>query len=91
MPLSAHAWTVLCRACDLVVGTVEDGRYVHDPTCTSPLAIGAGLMRCCKCGGRLTAGDRPIVAAPAREERPTPNVLRFLSADLAEGDTRQRL
>jgi hypothetical protein len=90
MPLSAHAWTVLCRACDLVVGTVEDGRYVHDPTCTSPLAIGAGMMRCCKCGGRLTAGERPIVA-PERDERPAANVLRFLPTDLPEGDNRQRL
>jgi len=70
---------------------VEDGRFVHDPTCTSPLAIGAGMMRCCKCGGRLTAGERPVATAPAPDERVTRSVLRFMPAGLAEGDTRQRL
>jgi hypothetical protein len=90
MPLSAHAWTALCRACDLVIGTVEDGRFVHDPACTRPLAIGAGTLRCCHCGGHLTADARPI-ARPAREERPAPAVLRFASPDLAEGEARQRL
>ena len=30
----------------------EDGRFVHDPACASPLAIGTGLMRCCQCGGQ---------------------------------------
>jgi hypothetical protein len=93
MPLSAHAWTVLCRACDLVIGTVEDGRFVHDPTCTRPLAIGAGVMRCCQCGGRLTAGQRPVVAPELEdlEEEPPASVLRFLRPAIAEGDARQRL
>ena len=93
MPLSAHAWTVLCRACDLVIGTVEDGRFVHDPTCTRPLAIGAGVMRCCQCGGRLTAGQRPVAAPDLAEleEEPPVSVLRFLRPAIAEGDARQRL
>ena len=93
MPLSAHAWTVLCRACDLVIGTVEDGRFVHDPTCTRPLAIGAGVMRCCQCGGRLTAGPRPVAAPDLAdlEEEPPASVLRFLRPAIAEGDARQRL
>jgi hypothetical protein len=94
MPLSAHAWTVLCRACDLVIGTVEDGRFEHDPTCASPLAIGTGVMRCCQCGGRLTAGQRPV-PAPERdddeEEEAPAFVLRFRPSSLAEGDARQRL
>lgn len=95
MPLSAHAWTVLCRACDLVIGTVEDGRFVHDPTCPRPLAIGAGLMRCCQCGGRLTAGQRPVVTPDLddlEDEDDTPaSVLRFMRPAIAEGDARQRL
>jgi hypothetical protein len=93
MPLSADAWTVLCRACDLVIGTVEDGRFVHDPTCTRPLAIATGVMRCCQCGGRLTAGQRPVVAPDLpdlEEERPN-TVLRFVLPAIAEGETRQRL
>ncbi len=95
MPLSAHAWTVLCRACDLVIGSVKDGRFVHDPTCTRPLAISTGVMRCCQCGGRLTAGQRPA-PAPERdddeeEEEAPAFVLRFRPSSLAEGDTRQRL
>jgi len=93
MPRSAYTWTALCRACDLVIGTVEDGRFVHDPTCTSPLAIGSGMMRCCQCGGRLTSGPRTVVA-PERDEldeSPARNVLRFLPTGVAEGDTRQRL
>jgi hypothetical protein len=90
MPLSAHAWTVLCRACDLEIGTVEDGRFVHDPACTRPLAIGAGTMRCCQCGGPLTARQRPA-SKPAREESSAPAVLRFMPAGLAEGEARQRL
>jgi len=90
MPSSADAWTVLCRACDLVIGTVEDGRFVHDPSCTRPLAIGAGLLRCCQCGGRLTVDPRPV-AEPDRDELPTTSVLRFLPAGLDEGGARQRL
>jgi hypothetical protein len=91
MPLSAHAWTVLCRACgDLVIGTVEDGRFVHDPTCPQPLSIDAGSMRCCQCGGRLTSGVRPVAVQEPEEEPPT-SILRFARTALAEGDTRQRL
>src|SRR5215207_10345799 len=95
MPSSSHAWTVLCRACDLVIGTVEDGRFVHDPVCTSPLAIGAGLMRCCQCGGRLTPNALPVAEQDADEqdleELPPASVLRFMRSALSERDTRQRL
>jgi len=93
MPLSTHAWTVLCRACDLVIGTVEDGCFVHDPSCARPLAIGAGVMRCCQCSGRLTAGERPIVAPELDEleDEVPPSVLPFMRRTIAEGDARQRL
>jgi hypothetical protein len=60
MPLPARSWTVSCRACDLVIGAVVGGRFVHDPACTRPLAIGAGLLRCCQCGGRLAADSLPL-------------------------------
>ena len=90
MPLSAHAWTVLCRGCDLVVGIVEDGRFEHDPTCSQPLAIGAGTMRCCQCGGSLTAGQRPAARPrPADELVPTP-IVRFGAREAAKGELRQR-
>ena len=94
MPLSAHAWTVLCRACDLVIGTVEDGRFEHDPTCASPLAIGTGVMRCCQCGGRLTAGQRPAAAPDVpdlNDEAAPSSALRFMASRLADPDARQRL
>jgi hypothetical protein len=98
MPSSAHAWTVLCRACDIVIGTVEEGRFVHDPTCARPLAIGAGVMRCCQCGGRLSADERPVAAPDLvddiddEDEGVAPaTVLRFLRPSLAKGDARQRL
>jgi hypothetical protein len=99
MPSSAHAWTVLCRACDIVIGTVEEGRFVHDPTCARPLAIGAGVMRCCACGGRLSADQRLVVGSDLiddidddEDEDVAPAiVLRFMRPSLAEGDARQRL
>lgn len=94
MPLSAYAWTVLCRACDLVIGSVEDGRFVHDPTCTRPLAIGAGLMRCCQCGGRLSPGQRPAAApepSDLDQDVPPPSVIRFLPSAIAKGEARRRL
>jgi hypothetical protein len=90
MPSSAHAWTVLCRACDIVIGTVEGGRFVHDPTCTRPLAIGAGLLRCCRCSGRLDVDAQPV-AASELEELPAASVLRLFPSDLDAGDNRQRL
>jgi len=100
MPSSSHAWTVLCRACDLVIGTVEDGCFVHDPACVSPLAIGAGLMRCCQCGGRLTPDAQFIVAHDVDEQDadehdvedlPPASMLRFVRPGLGERDTRRRL
>jgi hypothetical protein len=95
MPSSAHAWTVLCRACDLVIGTVEDGRFLHDPACTSPLAIGAGLMRCCQCGGRLTPDAWPVAEQDVDEhdveDLPPASLLLFMPSGLSGRDTRQRL
>jgi hypothetical protein len=75
MPLPSRSWTVSCRTCDLIIGTVEDGRFVHEQACTAPLAIGAGLLRCCQCGGPLAGDPRPL--AP-----------REVPADVGAGDAR---
>ena len=91
MPLSARSWTVSCRACDLVIGTVDDGRFVHDPACTRPLAIGAGLLRCCNCGGSLVGDPRPLAPLADADDEPAIPLLRFRRPDLTEADTRQRL
>src|SRR3954451_20510872 len=100
MPSSSPAWTVLCRACDLIIGTVEDGRFVHDPACASPLAIGAGLVRCCQCGGRLTTDAQSPAAhdvneqdldAQDVEDLPPASVLRFVPLGLGERDARRPL
>jgi hypothetical protein len=91
MPLPARSWTVSCRACDLVIGAVEGGRFVHDPTCTRPLTIGAGLLRCCQCGGLLSGDPCPLTMADEdAEERAVP-VLRFRRPMQTESDVRQRL
>ena len=90
MLLPARSWTVSCRACDLVIGTVEDGRFVHDQACTRPLAIGAGLLRCCQCGGSLAGDPRPL-APLAEADEPAIPLLRFRRPELDEGDARQRL
>ena len=51
-------WTVSCAACEIVIGFVEGGHFVHDPACAQPLSIGRGTMRCCRCAGRLSVvGD----------------------------------
>lgn len=91
MLLPARSWTVSCRACDLVIGTVEDGRFVHDPACTWPLAIGAGLLRCCRCGGSLAGDPRPVAPLADVDDEPAIPLLRFRRPDLPEGDARQRL
>ena len=91
MPLPAQTWTVSCRSCDLVIGAVEDGRFVHDAACTEPLMIGAGLLRCCQCGGRLHGEARPVAIVDLEiAEPPTVSVLKFVRPGLHE-DTRQRL
>lgn len=65
MPTShARSWTVSCPACALVIGSVEGGRFVHDPACERPLAIGAGALRCCACGGSLTGTRHEFQSAP---------------------------
>lgn len=68
MPLPAQSWTVSCPACNLVIGSVEGGRFVHDAACDQPLAIGAGLLRCCQCGGQLSGiAHRPAIVASAAD------------------------
>jgi hypothetical protein len=91
MPLPSRSWTVSCRACDLVVGVVEDGRFVHEQACTSPLAIGAGLLRCCQCGGPLAGDPRPLVEGEAYEADPVAQPLPFRRPALNDGEVRKRL
>mgnify|MGYP000925360159 CR=1 FL=1 len=93
MPLPVQSWTVSCRACEIVVGAVEGGRFVHDPACSRPLAIGAGLLRCCQCGGRLDGDPRPLaVTIEDEDDAPTASVLP-LPIDFSArriGEARQR-
>ena len=91
MPLPTRSWTVSCRACDLVIGAVEGGRFVHDPACTGPLAIGTGVLRCCQCGGPLAGDPRPLAALEEAEAEPVAPVLRFRRPAMSEVDVRQRL
>jgi hypothetical protein len=74
-----------------VIGTVEDGRFVHDQACTRPLAIGAGLLRCCQCGGSLAGDPRPLASIAEIEDQPAVPLLHFRRPDLNEEDARQRL
>lgn len=96
MPLPAQSWTVSCRACNLVIGAVEGGRFVHDAACTEPLSIGAGLLRCCQCGGRLDGVASPAVIVDVQfddtfaDDLPAATILPFARRQLPE-DTRQRL
>ena len=96
MPLPAQSWTVSCRACNLVIGAVEGGRFVHDAACAEPLSIGAGLLRCCQCGGRLDGVASPSVVVDVvfddefEIELPSATILPFARRQLPE-DTRQRL
>jgi hypothetical protein len=83
MPLPSRSWTVSCRTCDLVIGTVEDGRFVHEQACTAPLAIGNGHLRCCQCGGRLAGDPRPL-AAPDEPRIAPP--LQFRRPNLSSGE-----
>jgi hypothetical protein len=92
MPLPQQSWTVSCRACDLVIGAVEGGRFVHDEACAQPLAIGTGQLRCCQCGGRLVGEAHPVAGpAPSDNEEIVVSLLRFPGPDLLTGETRQRL
>lgn len=92
MPLPGQSWTVSCRACDLVIGAVEGGRFVHDPSCSRPLAIGLGLMRCCQCGGKLAGDPRPLTAI-VQDETPAVPVVPppFDLSARRIGEARQRL
>jgi hypothetical protein len=89
MLLPAQSWTVSCRACDLVIGTVEGGRFVHAVACTQPLAIGAGRLRCCQCGGPLSGDPRPT-AVLDEDEMPAVPVVRFARVARSEGEAQTR-
>ena len=56
----APRWDARCAGCDLTIGSVEDGRFVHDLDCRRPLRIQRGALACCQCGGPLQA--RPSAA-----------------------------
>jgi hypothetical protein len=91
MPSSTRSWTVSCRACDLVIGVVVSGRFVHDPACPRPLAIGASVLRCCVCGGPLSGDPRPLAADDVADLTPIVPLLRFERSTARRGDARQRL
>src|SRR5438034_780073 len=61
MPLPERCWTVSCARCDVLVGVVDGGRFIHNPDCAHPLAIAGGTMRCCGCGGELTVTEQPVI------------------------------
>ena len=54
-------WDARCAGCDLRIGSVEDGRFAHDPACRQPLRIERGALACCHCGGPLEARPRAAV------------------------------
>jgi hypothetical protein len=91
MPLPARVWIVSCPACSIVIGEVQDGRFLHDPDCSRPLSIGAGVLRCCQCSGRLTGREQPAVVVDVEEETTTSTVLRFVRRAEPLEDLRQRL
>ena len=69
MAWSDRRWTALCKRCNLVIGVVDGGRFIHDPDCTQPLAIGRGTigrgtLRCCRCNGSLTVVEEPNQRVP---------------------------
>ena len=68
MAWSDRRWTALCKRCNLVIGVVDGGRFIHDPDCTQPLAIGRGTigrgtLRCCRCSGSLSVVEEPTGSA----------------------------
>lgn len=67
MEQSDRRWTVSCAACEIVIGHVDGGRFVHQPECLEPLAIRRGTMRCCRCGGGLTVMEDPVEAVEPDE------------------------
>ena len=56
-------WDVECSACGLIVGQILDGRFVHDEDCSLLPRIGSGVMRSCRCGGKLI-GRAHVVEEP---------------------------
>lgn len=58
-------WEVACRSCELTVGRVDGGRFVHDPDCALPQRIAGGALRCCRCGGPVYPEEISIADALA--------------------------
>ena len=46
-------WEVACRQCELTVGRLVGGRFIHDTSCPLPQRIAGGALRCCRCGGAV--------------------------------------
>jgi hypothetical protein len=42
-----------CLLCGTEVGEVRAGRFSHHAGCDRPVALRAGTLRCCRCGGSL--------------------------------------
>jgi hypothetical protein len=74
MELSGRRWIASCAACEIVIGFVEEGRFVHDPECSQPLAIGRGTMRCCRCGGTLAVVEEPSDPLDTAEPEEPPSI-----------------
>jgi hypothetical protein len=91
MEQSDRRWMVSCAACEIGIGLVTGGRFVHDPACAQPLAIGRGAMRCCRCGGVLSVVEELVdVVEDVAEE---PFRLHDLAAErlaLRDHEARQR-
>src|SRR6187397_738017 len=74
MEQSDRRWTVSCAACDIVIGSVDKGRFVHDPACPEPQVIGRGTMRCCRCGGTLAVVEVSGEPSEGVEDAPPPRL-----------------
>src|SRR5262245_20626851 len=61
MPSGERCWTVSCARCNVLVGVVDGGRFIHNPDCSQPLAISRGAMRCCDCGGELSVIEQTVL------------------------------
>lgn len=97
MPMLERCWTVSCARCDVLVGVVDGGRFIHNPDCEFPLAIAGGTMRCCGCGGELTMTEQPVVVAldefdddAELDELPNVRVLSMAPLELRRREARRR-
>ncbi len=55
-----QVWEVRCAGCDIAIGKILGGRFIHDPSCTLPRRIEGGSFKCCRCGGSLEGEKRPM-------------------------------